>query len=267
MWNRLTFLFVGLVSLGNALAQDGPAAPTRAQRDADNPLRMIIEAGKIKPRAAPAEPERPRRAPERIQVRAVAPAAAPAPTSPSTTAPEAAATAATPATPATAATAAAAAPAPVAPASPAPASPAPAVPLATAQTPPSPPVAAATPEPARAAVARQPDLPPAAVGEPSVAAAPAATDTSAVAAAALQLAHMVEPVIPRRLRERVRGEIEVVVSFTVNSDGSVSGVAVQSSSQPLVDATVLDAVSQWRYGPIPAPRSHAVQLVLRPGGG
>ena len=38
---------------------------------------------------------------------------------------------------------------------------------------------------------------------------------------------------------------------------------MQSSSNPAVNATVLQAVLQWRYGPIAAPRSHAVQLVLR----
>ena len=83
--------------------------------------------------------------------------------------------------------------------------------------------------------------------------------------APLQVTTMVEPVVPRRLLDRVRGEIEVVVAFTVNPDGSVANPSVQSSSNRLINATVLEAVAQWRYAPVAAPREHAVQLVMRAG--
>lgn len=71
--------------------------------------------------------------------------------------------------------------------------------------------------------------------------------------------------MPRRLLDRVRGDIEVVVTFTVHPDGSVVNAAVQSSTNRLVNPAVLEAVAQWRYAPIPAAREHAVQLVMRSG--
>ena len=83
--------------------------------------------------------------------------------------------------------------------------------------------------------------------------------------APLQLTNLVEPSVPRRLIDKVRGDVEVVVSFTVLPDGSVGSAAVQQSNQPLMNQTVLDAVAQWRYAPIAQARQHAVQLLMRAG--
>jgi TonB family protein len=58
----------------------------------------------------------------------------------------------------------------------------------------------------------------------------------------------------------------VVVGLTVNADGTVSDLAIQSSTHPQMDAAVLEAVQQWRYEPIRVPRAHAVQVVLHAGG-
>ena len=204
---------------GTAAAQDAPAVPSRAQRDADNPLRMIIEASKIKPRAKAAEPAR---APERIQVRATvaAPVEAVVPV---------------PAAPVTAE-----APAPIL------------VPVVAVARAPEPPVAEMPPPEPRLAV------PESMVSEPVVARAPAA-----VRQEPLRIAAMVEPSIPRRLLDRVKGDIEVIVTFTVNTDGTVANAAVQSSTNRLVNPTVLEAVAQWRYAPLAAAREHVVQLVMR----
>lgn len=68
MSNRLIVLLVFSTQLGTAAAQGAAAPASRAQRDADNPLRLIIEACKIKPRRA--EPEKAARVAERVQARA-----------------------------------------------------------------------------------------------------------------------------------------------------------------------------------------------------
>ncbi len=188
-----------------ALAQD---QATRVEREASNPLRMIIEASKIKPKAKPAEPARP---PERA--------------------------------------------APVAPSRPQASASAPAE-LARVEAPVDKVESAvATVEvdgPAERAIAPPPPV----VAEPS----PAAS------LAPLQLADIVEPSLPRSLIGKLRGEILVVVGFTVRADGTVAEPVIRSTSHPQMDEAVLDAVKQWRYQPIAAPRAHEIQLVLRPAG-
>lgn len=214
-----------------AWSQDDDAA-RRAERAASNPMRMIIEAAKIKPKAKapeaarPAETARPAEAP-RPAARPVAEAVA-APGSSQPTA-------------------------------------APAVPEPT-------PVVAAAPETTAPAVAPAPAGPPeSAVATVEVSATPR-SDSLVVAMpaaspepelAALKLASVVEPEMPRRLIGKVRGEVQVHVAFTVQADGRVADAAVRRSSHPPMDAAILEAVRQWRYEPIAAARPHEVQLVLR----
>ncbi|MBC7993116.1 MAG: TonB family protein [Rhizobacter sp.] len=81
----------------------------------------------------------------------------------------------------------------------------------------------------------------------------------------LKLAQMVEPALSPTVLRRMLNDVEVVVGFTVNADGSVSNVVVRSSPMKSLDAPVIDAISQWRYEPTGESRSHAVQLVLRAG--
>jgi TonB family protein len=190
-----------------APAQDRGA---RVEREANNPLRMIIEASKIKPKAKPAEPVRPFDRP--------APAAVPS------------------------AAAGATAPAEL---------PRVAVPAGTAES------TVATVEVGAEAERATVPSPPEPDPLPSSAA-------PATVLAPLQLADMVEPITPRMLLGKLRGEVQVVVSFTVRADGSVVEPVVRSSSHPQMDEAVLEAVRQWRYQPIAAPRGHEVQLVLRP---
>lgn len=206
--HRPLLLLAFAIASSPSAAQEG-APSSRVQRDADNPLRVILEAGKLKSRKA-AEPERAARVPERVPVRARAVADAAPPNA---------------APPASAAVPAA---------GPKPAEPAPATPAAEPELP------AAVP---RAALAAEP--------------------TFELALEPLRVAHKVDPVLPRRLADRVRGEVEVVVAFTVRPDGSVQEPVVQSSTHPAVNPVMLEAVAKWRYGPIPAPREHAVRLVMR----
>lgn len=192
-------------------AAQAPETSTRVLREANNPMRMILEAAKIKPRAKP-EAARPA---DKAAPRAAAAASAPA------------AVAEEGAEPALA----------TAPATPAP----PGVPESQVTT-----VEVDTPAPRPAAEAQ---------AEPA--------DVK-VEAPPLQLASMVEPVTPRALRGQLRGDVRTHVAFTVAPDGSVRDAAVRSSTHPRMDAAVLEAVGQWRYQPIAAPRAHEVLVVLRP---
>lgn len=202
MPNR-TYLLLALIWVTPlAVAQD-PAA--RVEREANNPLRMIIEASKIKPKAKLAEPARPpERAASAVPPRPLASASAPAELTrvdaPSDRIESAVATVEVGGE-------------------------------SARSDAPSPPVQEAVP---------------AAPPEP------------------LQIAHVVEPILPRSLIGKLHGEIQVVVGFTVRVDGSVAEPVIRSTSHPQTDEAVLEAVKQWRYQPIAAPRAHEVQLVLRP---
>jgi protein TonB len=206
MPNRRILLLVLTWVTPLALAQD---RATRVEREANNPLRMIIEASKIKPKAKLAEIARP--------AERVAPAAVPSPL------------------------AAASAPVEL---------PRVVVPDGAVES------AVATVEVGGEAE-RTAELP-AAVPEP----APAPVTPLAP----LKLADVVEPVTPRVLLGKLRGEIQVVVAFMVRADGTVVEPVIRSTSHPQMDEAVLEAVRQWRYQPIAAPRAHEVQLVLRPAG-
>ena len=243
--NRLLLPLALILVTPLASAQDDDAA-RRAERAASNPMRMIIEAAKIKPKAkapeAPPKPETPTR-PAEVTRAAVPAAVEPRPAAP-----------ATPVTPA----------APVVTAAPA----APTTPVAaTAPAPVAPVVADA---PASTAVPPPAGPPESAVATVEVSATPR-SDSVAEAAqaaaepelAALKLASVVEPEMPRRLIGKVRGEVQVHVAFTVQADGRVADAAVRRSSHPSMDSAILEAVRQWRYEPIAAARPHEVQLVLR----
>lgn len=243
MPNRTLLLFALTLVTPLAWAQE-PAR--RVEREANNPMRMIIEAAKIKPKAKLAETAKPLpRASAELP-----PASAEARAAPVVAVPIAV---------------------PVA----APAAAAPEAPAASVAETPAAAVADAPPAPAaRVSEAEPAPLPPASPPESTVAtvevaASPRSTLPEVAAPVAepepvaLKLASVVEPVMPRQWIGKLRGELQVHIAFTVNADGTVAGAAVRRSSHPQLDASVLDAVRQWRYEPISAPRPHEVQLVLR----
>lgn len=207
MPHRPTLLLALTLVTPLALAQD---PGSRVEREANNPLRRIIEASRIRPKAKPAEAVRP--------LDRTAPAAAPS------------------------ALAAASAPAELLRV---------ALPAGTVES------TVTTVE--VGAEAERAAAPPPPVPDPLP------TATAPVAPLApLQLADMVEPVTPRPLLGKLRGEVLVVVGFTVRADGTVAEPVIRSSSHPRMDEAVLEAVRQWRYQPIAAARGHQVQLVLHP---
>jgi protein TonB len=204
---------------GRAGAQSGGAG-SRAEEEASRPLRLIIEAAKIKPKARPAEVPTSAR-PAAAPVARPAPAAAvPAPQSES-----AAVVAADP---------------------------------PSALPPGGPESSVATVE--VQATPRSPEPLPL----PAVVAEPQAQPEAAPPLPPLKLRTLVEPVTPRHLAGRLRGEVRVEVQLNVAADGSVSEATVMASSHPQMNAAVLDAVRQWRYEPAGRAREHAVQVVLRP---
>jgi TonB family protein len=217
--------FVGLLAVAApATAQE---AMNRAQRDADNPLRIIIEASKIKSRAKVEEAPvtkpaavRPALVVDRTPRAAVADGAVLVRKAEAAERTDMATVAANPLT----------IPVPSTTAAPDEARPVSAIAATAAERLPLP-------------------LPP-----PVIPVAPPA---------ALRLAQMIEPVTPRALIGKLRGDVEVTVGFMVQADGSVADAAIRSTTHRQMDSAVLQAVRQWRYEPIGETRSHAVQLVLR----
>jgi TonB family protein len=104
----------------------------------------------------------------------------------------------------------------------------------------------------------------------SSAAADAATRVAAAEAAppsppeALELVSDGAMVLPEAISKELRTDAEVELQFTVNADGSVSDVSVQSSNNPNVDLAAVKAVRGWRFKPIAQAQVHSVQLVFHP---
>ncbi len=219
-----TLVFSPIAAQAQKAAPRDPDAAARAAREASNPLRIIIEASKLKSRATEAP------VPEKRPVRPVRPVAA----KPATLAP----------------VAAKAETAPVA--------------MEAASQPPAEP-AAVVPALARAEPAPAPVPVPVPVPVPATLSLPAPVVPAPRLAPPLplKLVQLVEPSLSSMVVRRMRADAEVVVGFTVNADGTVSDVAVRSSPMKALDDAVVEAVSQWRYEPIGAARTHAVQLVLR----
>jgi protein TonB len=202
-----------------------PAAASRVARDANNPMRVILEASKLKVRIKPDVDDAP--APEKRVVRT--------PVSRPAAAPTAVAKAAAPAVAVPAASqAAAAAVAPVA--------------------------ASVNPHAQMMAKAAESVPMPSALAAPApIVPVP---KPLALPPVPLKLAQLVEPEVPPAVMRRMRSDVNVVIGLTVNADGSVSDVVIKSNPMKVLDTAIIDAVRQWRYNPIGEPRTHAVQLVL-----
>jgi hypothetical protein len=215
---------------------EAAAAMERAQRSAANPMRAILQAGKIN-----------------VAMRADAPAPAPAPrmvaVAPVAVAPVAAVTAVV-----TAGVAAA-------------------VPAAQVSVVPSPVVAFAKPVevlfkadpllnivPATEVQALEAPVALVAVAAQLNAEAPTAALVGSVFTPKLK--HRVDPVLPQNVLDQVGQVREVRVSLNINVDGSVSDVVVQQPVPRQMVRYVQAAVAQWLFEPIPAARAHQVQLVF-----
>lgn len=241
---------------GAAASTPAADAMERARRAADSPLRAILEAAKVRRRAEPDAPAETDGAPRRAGAqRALSPDAGRAEGVPRAVA--AAGAAAVPDNGAgsdghgASATGAADSPSGLA---------EPGSPIITIRT---------LPSEAAAAPARSAALDPAAID-------PLHSDASPAQRAELprplpptgelalrpELLHMVEPAVTPRLLDQLTRP-EVTVEFTIQKDGSVSGVQVLPPVPRQLVQFVIEAVEQWRFAPLPAARQHRAQLVFK----
>lgn len=228
---------------------EAKAAMERAQRMAENPLRVILQAGKIKRRPEDGAPE-PVADPavRRTAVRTGNEPAAPAPVR---TAPAVASTSA----PTVAAGSQAAAPAPA----PVQSAPAPA---------PEPPPSKVMTSTTLATTSAGSEVPAIEVAQP-LEATPVTTKTVAPQAIPLAPANvrptlvtMVEPEIPTRLQNEAGRVNEVMADLTLREDGTVSAVALASPAPRSWHRYITAALEKWRFEPLPSARVHRVQLVF-----
>ncbi|OWQ44949.1 hypothetical protein CDL60_21825 [Roseateles noduli] len=137
----------------------------------------------------------------------------------------------------------------------------------------------ASPSPAPAAIGQssaQTIAPPSSVPQPmSEAPAPQVVSMAAPATAApagkapepepddepvpLKLLRKVDPEYPRALLAQQRAG-SVLVQFTVRPDGSVDAAQALRSPDRKLSTAAVNAVKQWRFGPIPAPRQVSVEI-------
>jgi outer membrane biosynthesis protein TonB len=224
-----------------AVAAKSDAATTaasmeRAQRLADNPLRMILEASRVRRRAEAdpgpeaAEASAPRRTAARTEV--------PAPTSLATAAP------------------------------PPRAEPTPAAPAAASGTDPQPALVtlaadAALAQPLAAqAPALEVEVAPQAALPLNMTPGPLPSPEMAALLVQPKLVSMTPPDFPQRVLDQVGRIGTVLAELTIRPDGSVAEVNVLPPSPRALQRSISDALMQWRYEPLPAQRRHRVELVF-----
>jgi protein TonB len=117
---------------------------------------------------------------------------------------------------------------------------------APASAPAAPPVAAAPPPPAA----------------PTIAAAAPEPDDDEPALAPLRPIAVVEPTIPRELRNEPINAT-VVLRFTVQPDGSVATPQIVTGNNRRLNRSAIDAIAQWRFEPIQTARLTQVEFEFR----
>jgi hypothetical protein len=116
------------------------------------------------------------------------------------------------------------------------------------------PVSATTPLALPAGPARGPIAAP----PPAAPSAPAA-----VAAGAMpRLLSRVDPDIPAGVMRRLGYPTELLVQVTIERDGSLRDIRLPSAAQRAAEPYVIEALSQWRYEPVPEPRVQRLNLVF-----
>lgn len=76
-----------------------------------------------------------------------------------------------------------------------------------------------------------------------------------------QLVSRVEPLVPEIVLETMRSS-EVQVQMLIRADGSVTDVALLPPAPRALLGYVANALERWKYEPLPADRPHQVTLVL-----
>jgi TonB family protein len=105
-------------------------------------------------------------------------------------------------------------------------------------------------EPASAVAAAQQAGPPPAQGEPA-------------GNPAMRLLHMVEPDVPEHLWRRLGAGAEYKVRLWIEPDGRVSDARLDASAPEGLEAPVKSAVTRWRFSALPRAAQAVVTLVFR----
>lgn len=87
-------------------------------------------------------------------------------------------------------------------------------------------------------------------------------EVTVVAAVPLRPVFVVEPIIPREMRDEVINT-KVVLSFTVQQDGSIATPAVVTGSNRRLNRSALEAIAQWRFEPIQTTRATQIEFEFR----
>lgn len=207
-------------------AADAAAAMERAQRLANNPLRMILEASRVRRKgdAEPASESADAAAPRRVA------APAPANTGPATEAQ----------------------------AAPQQQSPQPALVTLAADATLAQPLATNAP-------ALKADAAPQSMLPLNLAPGPMPSPEMAALLVQPKLVAMTPPDIPQRVIDQIGRVGQVAAELTIRPDGSVAEVVVLPPAPRVLHRSIVEALLQWRYEPLPGERKHRVDLVF--GGG
>lgn len=88
---------------------------------------------------------------------------------------------------------------------------------------------------------------------------------SAASSSLPRLLSQVAPDIPSNVMRRVGSLSELLVQLTINRDGSVSDVSVVPQAYRAVEPYVAEALRQWRFEPQPQASLHRLRLVFNEG--
>jgi outer membrane biosynthesis protein TonB len=98
---------------------------------------------------------------------------------------------------------------------------------------------------------------------PSRAESPAPTSDAERQAPAIRLLYKVDPVLPEKLQSQIQQDTEVTVRLGIDPQGFVYRVEVLSKVLPGLDSLIQSALRRWRFEPMKDRATATVVLVFR----
>lgn len=92
--------------------------------------------------------------------------------------------------------------------------------------------------------------------------APALATLATLAVAKPRLIESVDPVFPGRLIDDAALLTEVMADLTLRPDGGVAQVTLLGAVPRALQRSIVSALEQWRFAPLPSQQIHRVQLVF-----
>lgn len=80
----------------------------------------------------------------------------------------------------------------------------------------------------------------------------------------LRLTHRVNPVVPQRVQSQIVKDTEVRVRLGIDPDGLVYRVELLTQAPEGLEAPIQNALRRWRFEPVSDPVSFTVTLVFKP---